>query len=602
MHMGARCPGAGTAFKPDQAVAARTHVTPVVRPSVQRKGKTRMRAIVARLVSITILTGIVGAVLVGAVVVGAQQPQPAGPAVVTTQDLLDGLKDASRWLLVGGNYSAQRHSPLTQITPANVQRLQPQWTFQTNTLGSFETTSLLLDNVLYITGPSGTNSLAWALDARTGRQIWRYRRELPSDLACCRVNRGLGVLGDRLFMTTRDAHLLALDRKTGALVWDVTMADYKSGYGATIAPLVVKDKVIVGAMGAEYAIRSFIDAYDAQTGKRAWRFYTIPGPGEPGNETWAGDSWQRGGGSVWQTGSYDPELNLVYYGIGNPAPDYNGEVRKGDNLYTASLVALDPDSGRLRWHYQFTPHDLHDWDAAQVPVLGDLTIGGQPRKVVMMANRNGFFYTLDRTNGKLLVAKPFVETTWAKEIGPNGRPVLLPGYVPSEKGEFTCPDLIGGTNANPPSFDPAQRLFFVAARESCATFYAYTPDLTPPGEPYVGGATAQAGGREKNWGALRAIDPTTAERRWEFRYPTPGTSGVLSTASGLVFAGDNEGHVLALDSRTGKLLWRYQMGSNLRQTAPTTYMVDGRQHLLIPAGATLTAWALPDVPRVPNIP
>jgi alcohol dehydrogenase (cytochrome c) len=555
-----------------------------------------MHATAARLVHIAIFSAILGAAAVG-----AQQSRRAGPLVVTNQDLLDGLKDPTRWLMAGGNYSGQRHSPLTQITPQNVQRLHPEWTFQTEALGRFETTSLLLDNVLYVTSPAGLNNTAWALDARTGRQIWRYRRDLPSDVtACCQVNRGFGVLGDRLFMTTRDAHLIALDMRTGNLVWDATMEDYKRGFGGTVAPLVVKDKVIVGVMGAEYATRGFVDAYEAQTGKRAWRFYTVPRPGEPGSETWAGDSWMHGGGSIWQTGSYDPELNLVYYGVGNPGPDYHSESRKGDNLYTAAVVALDADTGKLRWYYQFTPHDLHDWDAVHVPVLGDVRIAGRDRKVLMMANRNGFFYTLDRATGELLVARPYIETSWAKEVNPRGRPVLLPGYIPDEKGQFTCPDLTGGTNANPPSFDPTQRLFFVAARETCAIFYSYKPEEATPGQVYVGGASSRTGGREKNWGALRAIDPATGERRWEFRLPNPSVPGLLTTASGLLFAGDSEGNLLALDSRAGKLLWSHQMGANLHHTAPTTYMVDGRQHLLVPAGATLTAWALPDVPRTPS--
>ena len=259
--------------------------------------------------------------------------------------------------------------------------------------------------------------------------------------------------------------------KTGAVVWDATLEDYKTGHSATIAPLVVKDKVIVGAAGGEYGIRAFIDAYDAATGKRAWRFYTVPAPGEPGNDTWAGDSWKTGGASVWVTGAYDAEQNLLLYGIGNPGPDYHSDSRKGDNLYSNSLVALDADTGKLKWHYQFTPHDVHDWDATEVPILADLPIGGQTRKVVMFANRNGFYYTLDRTNGKLIVAKPFVITTWAKEIGADGRPVLLPGHTPDEKGDVTCPDLVGGTNFWPPSFDPSTRMFFVNAREVCMTYY-----------------------------------------------------------------------------------------------------------------------------------
>ena len=330
--------------------------------------------------------------------------------------------------------------------------------------------------MLYVTGPQ---NVAWALDARTGRQIWRYRRELPATglTACCGlVNRGFGVLGDKLFMTTLDAHLLALDMKTGSVVWDATLEDYKIGYASTIAPLVVKDKVIVGVAGGEFGIRGFIDAYDAQTGKRAWRFYTIPGPGEPGNNTWAGDSWKTGGAGVWVTGAYDPEQNLVFYGTGNPGPDYHSESREGDNLYSTSLVAVDGDTGKLRWHYQFTPHDVHDWDSTEVPILADIMVAGQPRKVLMFANRNGFYYTLDRTTGKVIVAKPFVETNWAKEVDANGRPILLPGHTPDEKGELTCPDITGGTNFWPPTYDPSTQTFFVNAREVCATFYAWKPD------------------------------------------------------------------------------------------------------------------------------
>jgi len=535
---------------------------------------------------------VVVAAAIGAAALSAQQ---APPALVAAQELLDGLKpDGSRWLTFGGNYANQRHSPLTQLTPENVSKLVPQWTFQTGTLGNFETTTLLRDNVLYVTGPQ---NVAWALDARTGRQIWRYRRELPTGLtACCGlVNRGFGVLGDRLFMTTLDAHLLALDMKTGEIVYDIVLEDFKNGYASTLAPLVVKGKVIVGVAGGEYGIRGFIDAYDAQTGKRAWRFYTIPGPGEPGNNTWKGDSWKTGGAGVWVTGAYDPEQNLAFFGTGNPGPDYHSESREGDNLYSASLVALDVDTGELRWHYQFTPHDVHDWDATEVPILADLTIGGQPRKTVMFANRNGFYYTLDRVTGKVIVAKPFVTTTWAKEIGRDGRPMMLPGHTPDEKGELTCPDITGGTNFWPPSYDPNTKLFYVNAREVCATYYAWKPDYTV-GERFTGGAATREKGAV---GALRAIDPATGERKWEFKYLTPSTSGVITTASGLLFTGDSDGNLLALDTRSGKLVWRYQMGATLHGTSPITYMLDGRQHLLVPSGTTLTAWALPDVPRRP---
>ena len=523
----------------------------------------------------------------------AVAPAPAAP--VANADLAAGLKDATRWLTYSGDYNGQRHSPLTQIAPQNVSQLTAQWTFQTGTLGSFQTTPLVVDGVLYVTG---FNNNAWAIDARSGRQIWRYRRELPDDLKLCcgAVNRGFAVLGDRLFMATLDAHLIALDMKTGGVLWDATLANYKDGYSATVAPLVVKDKVIVGIAGAEYGIRGFIDAYDAQTGKQAWRFYTVAGPGDPGARSWpAGDAYLRGGGSIWVTGTYDAEQNLVFYGTGNPGPDYYSGAREGDNLYTTSLVALDADTGERRWHYQFTPHDVHDWDSTQVPVLGDLAIGGQRRKVVMFANRNGFFYTIDRVTGKVIVAKPFVETTWAKEIGPDGRPVLLPGHLPDEDGNKTCPDLGGGTNFMSPSFDPTTNLFFVTARETCATFYGYEQKFIQ-GEQYTGGGT-QRPRDQKNFGALRAIDPVTATLKWEFRYTSVSASGVLTTASGLVFAGDGDGNLMAFDSRTGKNLWHYQLGASMRSTAGTTYMLDGRQYLLVPAGSMLTAFALPARPQ-----
>jgi alcohol dehydrogenase (cytochrome c) len=518
--------------------------------------------------------------------------QTAGPQV-TPQDLLDGLKDSGKWLTNGGDYNGQRHSPLTQITPANVKGLVPQWTFQTGTLGNFQTTPVVIDGVIYATGFNGN---AWAIDARSGRTIWRHRRVLPEDmhLCCGTPNRGFGVMGDRLFLATADAHLLALDIKTGGVLWDVELADYKVGYSATVAPLVVKDKVIVGIAGAEFGIRGFIDAYDAQTGKRAWRFFTVAGPEDPvGGRSWPkdGDAYKRGGGSIWVTGTYDPQQNLIFYGTGNPGPDYYSSAREGDNLYTTSVVALDADTGERRWHYQFTPHDVHDWDSTQVPVLGELPIDGQTRKVVMFANRNGFFYTIDRVSGKVIVAKPFVETTWAKEIGPDGRPMLLPGHLPDEDGTKTCPDLGGGTNFMSPSYDPTSRLFFVTARETCATYFAFDQKFKP-GEQYESGGTTRPRD-QKNFGALRAIDPVTATVKWEFRYPTVSSSGVLTTASGLVFAGDGTGNIMAFESRTGKNLWHYQLGASMSSTGGTTYMLDGRQYLLVPAGGMMTAFALP---------
>jgi alcohol dehydrogenase (cytochrome c) len=523
-------------------------------------------------------------------------PQPADAqneesvAVVTSADLLEGLADPSRWLMFSGDYTGQRHSPLTKITPRNVHRLAPRWTFQAGTLArgrGFETTPLLLDGVLYVTG---ANNYAWALDARTGRPFWEYRRALPEDLtygASAPVNRGFAILGDRLFMVTLDAHLLALDRRTGIVIWDAVLEDYRVGYAATLAPLVVDDKVIVGISGGEYPTRGFIDAYDAGTGSRLWRFHTVPGPGEPGSETWPNsDVMARGGGATWMTGSYDHELRLLYWGTGNPNPDYYGNDRHGDNLFTNSLVAIDPDTGTLRWHYQFTPHDTHDWDSNHVPVLAELVFAGRPRRVVMIANRNGFFYVLDRTTGELLLGEPYTATTWAREIGADGRPIVL-----NEDGSGGClPDQWGGTNFNPPSFDPKLRLFFVNARETCATFHPQTPNFVP-GEQTVGGIVWVD--RDRAYGALRAIDATSGERRWEFRYPTPTMAGVMSTASGLVFAGDNEGNFAAFASASGENLWHYQTGAPIWGAAATTYVLDGRQYVLIPSGSTLVAFALP---------
>jgi alcohol dehydrogenase (cytochrome c) len=531
--------------------------------------------------------GLVAALaLAGAVLAIAQQGAPE----VTYHDLLDGLKDPTRWLTYSGDYSGQRHSPLKQITPENARRLAAQWTFQTETTArgrGFEATPLILDGVLYVTGP---NNYAWALDARTGKMFWRYRRDLPADLtygASAPVNRGFGVLGDKLFMVTLDAHLLALDIKTGSVVWDTVLGDYRIGYSATMAPLVVKDKVIVGISGGDYPTRGFLDAYDPQSGKRIWRFYTVPGAGEPGSETWptSTEVLARGGGGTWVTGSYDPELNTLYWGTGNPNPDYYGEDRKGDNLYTASLIAVDADTGKLKWYYQFTPHDLHDWDSNHVPVLADLTIGGRRQKVVFVANRNGFFYALDRVTGTVLFGKPFTDTTWARALGPDGHPVVL-----NDGSKGCLPDQWGGTNFMPPSFDPALRLFFVTARETCAT---YTPEkqVVVPGR----GSTMGTVQRDANkaYGALRAIDATTGERRWEFKYQSPTFAGLLSTASGLVFGGDNEGNFMAFDSRTGQNLWHYQIGSAIWGGSPMTYMLDGRQYVIIGAGTTITTFALP---------
>ena len=523
--------------------------------------------------------------------------QTSGPGIagdlgaVTYDDIRAGLSDPTRWLTYSGDYSGRRHSPLTQITPENVHRLVPVWTFQTgtDTRGrGFETTPLVLDGVLYVTG---SNNYAWALDARTGRPFWQYRRDLPDDLtygASAPVNRGFGILGDRLFMVTLDAHLVALDRRTGGALWDVELADYKSGYAATLAPLVVDGKVIVGNSGGEYVTRGFIDAYDPETGARLWRFDTIPGRGEPGSETWPDDPavLAAGGGAAWMTGSYDPELDLIYWGTGNPNPDYHGDQRPGDNLFSNSLVALDSDTGERVWHYQFTPHDLHDWDSNHVPVLVDMEWEAEPRKLVMVANRNGFFYVLDRVTGELLLGEPFTSTTWAREIGRDGRPIIL-----NDGSQGCLPDPWGGTNFFPPSFDPNLERFFVTARETCSTYVPQEPE-NEPGQSNFGGVVWTD--QEAGYGALRAIDPRSGALVWEFPYPSPTFAGVTTTASGLVFAGDHEGNFIAFDGETGENLWHYSTGSRIWGPGAMTHMLDGRQHVLIPSGTTLVAFALLD--------
>jgi alcohol dehydrogenase (cytochrome c) len=516
-----------------------------------------------------------------------------GAQEITTKDLLDGLANPSRWLTYSGDYTGRRFSPLTQITPANAGQLAAQWTFQTGVVNKFEATPVVIDGVMYVTGPLNH---AWAIDARSGRQIWHYQRQLPQGLkVCCgMVNRGFAVYGDRLFMGTLDAHFIALEMKTGKVIYDIEMAPAKDGFAATGAPLVVNGKVIAGIAGGEFANRGFLDAYNPATGERLWRFYTIPATGEPGSDSWKGEVWQRGGGPTWLTGTYDPQLNLLYWGVGNPNPDWDGESRPGDNLYTGSLVALDPDTGKLKWHFQYTPHDTHDWDANEVPVLADITVNGRARQVVMMANRNGFFYVNDRVTGEFIRARPFVHTTWSNEIGRDGRPVLNQGQEPTEAGTVTCPGLYGGTNFMSPSFDMGRGLFFVTARETCMRYIRRPAAATPPavGTLTLGGNAALVSEPVKSSGALRAIDPATGISKWEIPYEDAGWAGVLATAGGVVFSADHEGIFFVADSMTGKKLYSYQTGAAI-YAPPTSYQVDGRQYVVMPSGSTLTAFALP---------
>jgi alcohol dehydrogenase (cytochrome c) len=525
-------------------------------------------------------------------------------AQVSFERLLRAPQEPDNWLTYSGSYRSQRYSTLDQITPANVNNLEMRWVFQTRTQEKFETTPLVVDGVMYITQPPND---VIALDAATGRVFWNYNyRPAPGTRLCCgNVNRGLAIRGDTLFMGTVDGRLIAIDSKNGRPLWNVKVADQNAGYAITVAPLVVKDKVIIGTAGGEYGIRGFLAAYDAATGKEAWRFYTTAGPGEPGHETWAGDSWKNGAASVWVTGSYDPELNLTYWGIGNPGPDYNADNRAGDNLYSDSVVALDADTGKLKWHFQFTPHDELDYDSVQVPVLADMDWQGRPRKVMLWGNRNGYFYALDRTTGQFLLGKPFVKVTWSSGLDDKGRPVRIPGMSPSVEGTLIYPGVQGGTNYYSPSYSPRTGLFYIPAWAEYSSNFTKFPIAYEGGQRFTGGVPRNppgVGGRggvgpintpgeDDSYGAVRAIDPRTGERKWEFRMSAVSMSGLLTTASDLLFTGGRDGYFFALDARSGALLWKSTVGGQTT-AAPITYRVAGKQYVAIASGSSLFAFAL----------
>ena len=377
---------------------------------------------------------------------------------VTYERLVNAAQEPENWLTYSGQLNGQRYSRLDQINRLNAAELELKWAYQLPVLDRAETTPLVVDGVMFITeAPSNVT----AVDARDGRPYWRYEYPLQDDLKICcgRNNRGVAILGETLYMSTLDAHLVAIDARTGNLRWDVEVAEAEKGYSKTAAPLIVKDKVVTGIAGGEYGIRGFLDAYDAETGDRAWRTYTIPGPDDPGNQSWSGDSWRTGGAPTWITGSYDPELNLIYWGTGNPGPDYGGDVRLGDNLYSDSVLALNGDTGELEWHFQFTPHDMHDWDAIQIPVLADAEFKGKQRKLMLWANRNAFFYVLDRATGEFLLGEPFARQDWAVGLDENGRPIRAPGKLPTVEGTVVAPTVVGATNWWSPTYSPRDRAF-----------------------------------------------------------------------------------------------------------------------------------------------
>ena len=546
----------------------------------------------------------IGACVVAAAL-GALLADGGAAQQVTPERIVRARAEAGNWLTYSGSYSSQRHTPLRQITPQNVRNLEQQWVLQGQVLGAWQSSPLVVDGIMYLT--QRPNDVL-AVDAETGRAFWQYRyNNSAAQRVCCGANnRGLAIHGDTLFMGTLDAHLIAIDARNGQPLWNTTVADSKLAYSITMAPLVINDLVLVGTGGGEYGIRGFIAAYDVRTGLEVWRFNAIPSPGEPGSETWSGDDWEHGGASVWITGSYDPELNLTYWGIGNPGPDWNPDQRPGDNLYSDSVVALDADTGELKWHFQFTPNDAYDYDAVQIPVLVDLPWQGSPRKLMLWANRNGFFYVLDRATGEFLQGTPFVKVNWASGLDANGRPI----QTPQPPGAPTWPGNQGGTNWYSPSFSPRTELFYFSAWVDYASYFRREEQTFELGRNYAGGghrvvtpvpdSPGVGIGRRtpiNNWtdavahGEVIALDPRTGQQRWTFRQYDVTDSGIMTTASDLLFTGGREGYFHALDARTGALLWKASLGGQI-VNGPISYEIDGRQYIATISGNNLVAFAL----------
>jgi alcohol dehydrogenase (cytochrome c) len=515
---------------------------------------------------------------------------PISAAVdVHAQDLLTQPAGA-HWFSYNGDYSGRRFSSLDQITPSNVAQLRAQWVFHSSASSMLEVTPVVVNGVMFVTAANDT----YALDSRTGRVVWHYERPVTEGLiddASQHLNRGVALLHSRVYVETDNAHLLCLDARSGHLIWDVAYARGKN-YGATSAPLVVHDKVIVGTSGGDDGVRGFVAAYDAMTGKQVWRFWTIPAPGEFGSASWPGDSYLHGGGTTWMPGTYDPELNLLYWTTSNPSPDFEGSTRPGDDLYTDCVLALDPDTGKLKWFFQFTPHDLFDFDATETPVLVDTDYQGQKRKLLLQANRNGFLYVLDRTNGEFLSATQFVEKmNWAKGIDPQGRPIRT-DLQPTPAGTRICPSYAGATNWYSPSYNPATRLFYFLALEDCQLYFS-KPQKFVEGETFYATGVKRIPG-ESSQKILLAYDPGSGKFAW--RYPQVGnghsTGGTMTTAGGLVFFGDAAESFEAVDASTGNPLWHFNTGQEMH-ASPMSYAVQGKQYVAIAAGSDVFAFALP---------
>lgn len=504
---------------------------------------------------------------------------------------LSTLPVGKNWPSYNGDYSGQRFSSLEQINGQNVASLRAQWAFHASNSDSLEVTPVVIDGMMFVTSAND----AWALDAQTGRIVWHYARPITEGLiddASQHHNRGVGVWGSSIFMETDNAHLLCLDARSGHLRWDVAYTDGNRNYGATSAPLVVNGKVLVGTSGGDDGVRGFISAYDAETGKLAWKFWTIPAPGEPGSESWPGDSYLHGGGTTWMPGTFDRETNTVFWGTSNPAPDFDGEARPGDNLYTDCVLALDADTGKLRWYFQFTPHDLYDYDAEETPVLIDAMWQGQPRKLLVEANRNGFLYVLDRTDGKFLSAVRFVEKmNWAKGIDEHGRPIRS-GVQPTANGTRVCPGFSGATNWYSPSFNPSTKLFYFLASENCEIFLVSAEKFTPGQTYYSTGARRSPGDRSKK--ILLAFELGADKPKWAYPQVGSGQSsgGTMTTAGGLVFFGDDSQSFEAVDAKTGAALWHFNTGQDIH-ASPMSYAVNGNQYVSIAAGSNVFSFGLP---------